>query len=90
MKTLGYKKSPPKLLDLHKDFLDVSKYGLSTAFGTLSVALAPSGEDSDMSSFMKDDEASLNFMRKIYTNPSYVSAMDELVPYFEMKGILQG
>lgn len=89
MKSLGCKKAPPKLLDLHKDFLDVGKYGVMAAFGTLTIAVVPPGDDADVATIMNDDEAGENFQRRLHNNPTYVKIMDELVPYFEMKGLMQ-
>lgn len=89
LKKLGYSKKLPTLLELQKDFLDLGHFGVMTAFGTFSIAVAPPGDDADMSSFMGDDEAANNFQRRLYLNPVYVSGMDDLVPYFELKGLMQ-
>lgn len=87
LKKLGFKGKLPTLLQFQKDFLEIGPLGLNTAFGTLTVALAPSSDDSDLASIMKDISA---FRRRVMTNPSYVKVIEELVPYFERKGILQG
>lgn len=86
LKVLGYKKKLPTLLELQKDFLDVSQFGLVTSINTLAIASAPPSEDSDLAAMMNGE----NSMKRIYTNPSYVKVMDELIPYFELKGIIQG
>lgn len=89
LQKLGYKKKLPTLLQLQKDFLDLGLFGVSSAFGTFSIAVAPPGDDADMSSFLGDDQAAVNFQRRLYSNPIYVKGMEDLVPYFELKGFLQ-
>lgn len=89
LKLLGYSKKLPTLLDLHKDFLELGLYGVMTSFGTLSIAMAPGGEDSDMDTMMSGNEAGVNLQKRIYSNPAYVKVMDELVRYFDMKGFFE-
>lgn len=90
LRKLGYSKKPPTLLELQKDFLDVGLFGVSAAFGTFSIAVAPAGDDSEMDSFFKEGEAADNFKRRLYSNPIYVNALEDLVPFFEMKGFFEG
>lgn len=89
LRKLGYKQRLPTLLDFQRDFLEVGDYAVMTSFGTLSIVLAPASEDADIASMMSDDGAA-NFQRRTYLNPSYVRAMDDLVPYFELKGYFHG
>lgn len=80
---LGYKKKIPTLFEMHRDFQAMGRYGMMTAFGTLTIALAPSSDDSDLLSFSEG-----NALQRMYLNPRYVEIMDELVPMFEKKGLL--
>lgn len=90
LKKLGYSKQPPTLLQLQKDFLDVGNFGVVTSFGTLCTAVAPPGDDADVENFFRNDEVGDNFKRRLYSNPVYVRAIEDLVPFFEMKGLLDG
>lgn len=88
LKKLGYSKKPPTLLSLQRDYLELGLFGVVVSFGTFTIAVAPPGEDADMANFMKEDETGNNFTRRLYSNPAYVEAMNDLIPYFEMKGFL--
>lgn len=90
LKTLGYSKRPPTLLQLQKDFLEVGIFGLFSAFGTFGIAVAPPADDADLENFFNSNEAGDNFKRRLYSNPIYVKAMEDLVPYFDMKGYFDG
>lgn len=90
LKKLGYSNKPPTLLQLQKDFLEVGNFGVVTAFGTFCVAVAPPGDDAEIDSFFRNDEVGDNFKRRLYSNPAYVKAIEDLVPFFEMKGLLDG
>lgn len=90
LKKLGYSAKVPTLLQLQKDFLELGLFGVSAALGTFAIAVAPGGEDSELESFMKNDESGNNFKKRVFSNPIFVKAMEDLVPYFEVKGYLEG
>lgn len=89
LKSLGYKKPLPTLLQLQVDFLEKGYFGFNSAFGTFAIVVADGGDDADMENFMKDDEVGRNFKRRIFSNPIFVSAMEEVVPYFARKGYFE-
>lgn len=89
LKQLGYKKKPPTLMQLQKDFLATGHFGLGTATGTFPIAVAPSGDDSDINSFVSDSDTAKNFKLRLYSNPIYRDGMEQLVPYFERKGYFE-
>lgn len=89
MKKLGAKTAPPTLLQLQKDFLATGQFGLGTAFGTLSIAVAPASDISDINSLLPDSPDAKAFKRNMYGNPTYREAMEELIPHFERKGYFE-
>lgn len=89
MKKLGTQTKVPSLLQLQKDFLATGLFGVGTAFGTFPVAVAPPSPESDMNNFISDTEASRSFKERLYSNPIFKNAIEELVPYFERKGYFE-
>lgn len=90
LQKLGYEeKRIPKLLDLQKDFLNLGLYGVVTAFGTFAVMVAPGGDDSDLETIWTKEEAGVQLKRRMYSNPIYVKAMEELLPVFHRKGYFE-
>lgn len=85
LQRLNYSGQVISLLELHRDFHDLGAYGLNSTYGTLCAVVAPS--DGDMSNLWGDDEESQSFRRKLFSNPLYVDALEQLIPYFERKGI---
>lgn len=88
LELLGYLETIPTLMELHRDFHDLGAYGLNAAYGTLCAVLAPPGlEEADMDSLLGDDDQSRQFRRKLFSNPLYVEALEQLIPYFARKGV---
>lgn len=84
---LGYAERVPTLSELHREFQDLGAFGLNSTYGTLCAVVAPPGKDADMNSFLGDDEESQQFRKSLFSNPLYVAALEELIPYFERKGV---
>lgn len=84
---LKYIGEVPTLSALHREFQDIGAFALNSTYGTLCAVLAPSGMDADMNSLLGDDDKSKQFRRQLFSNPLYVEALEELIPYFERKGI---
>lgn len=82
---LGYTGYVPSLAQLHKEFQDIAAYALNSTYGTLCAVVAPAG--SDMNILLSDDEESHEMRRRLFSNPLYVAALEELIPYFERKGL---
>lgn len=89
LKKLSYKKKPPTLLELQKDFLALGSLGWGTAFGTLAVVVAPPNDEADINTFLADTEKAQTFKRNLYSNPLYREAMEAWIPYFERKGYFE-
>lgn len=89
LKRLGYQKPLPTLLQLHVDFLEKGFYGYDSAFGTFAIVVAEAGDDSNVEMFFMADEEGKKFRNRVYTNPIFVNAMEEIVPYFARKGYFE-
>lgn len=88
LKLLNSTTKPPTLLELHIDVLKKMHYGLASAIGTFAICVADASEESEMATFTRTDEKANEFKRKVYTNPIFVDALKEIIPFFEAKGIL--
>lgn len=77
----------PELSELHRDFQELGAYGLNSSYGTLCAVVAPTGKNADMNSLLGDDEESKSCRRSLFSNPLYVEALEQLIPYFERKGV---
>lgn len=89
LQSLGYKKHIPTLLELQIDLLQRGLLGLMAAFSVLPISLLKDCEDADINNMLDEGDAGMNFKRKLYCNPPYVSMMEMLLAYFDKKGILQ-
>lgn len=85
LKKLGYKQKLPTLLQFQKDFLELGLFGLTSTLGVFAIAVCPPGEDADLANFMKEGDT---FTQRVFNNPAYVQAMEDLIPFFELKGYI--
>uniref|UniRef100_A0A1L8DYN9 Putative ecdysteroid kinase n=1 Tax=Nyssomyia neivai TaxID=330878 RepID=A0A1L8DYN9_9DIPT len=88
LKLLNSTTKPPTLLELQIEMLKKMYYGVSSVIGTFAICVADASDESEMETFMRTDEKATEFKMKVYTNPTYVNALKELVPFFEAKGLL--
>lgn len=89
LKSLGYKKHIPTLLELQIDLLQRGYLGLMAAISVLPITLLTDCEDADINNMLDDGDVGMKFKRKMYLNPPYVSVMEMLLEYYDKKGILQ-
>lgn len=93
LRKLGYKKRIPTLLDLQMDFLDSGAYGIFTMMSVLPVVRAPPSEDSSLDNLtdQSSDQPSkaMEMKRRVYANPIFIDALEELIPHFERKGYFE-
>lgn len=89
LQKLNFQGNPPTLLALQMDCLATGAYGLEIAFGIFAVALAERSNESEMKNLFEDSAEGHRFRKRLYSNPRYVEAMEQLVPYFYNKGYLQ-
>lgn len=91
LQKLGYAKPIPSLLDLQMDFLDSGAYGIFTMMSVLPVVRAPPSEDSNLENLtdMSEQGKAMEVKRRIYANPIYIDALEELIPHFERKGYFE-
>lgn len=89
LKSLGYKKRIPTLLELQVDLLQRGFLGFAASIAVLPITLLTDCEDADINNMLNEGEAGLNFKRKLYSNPPYVRVMEMLLEYYDKKGILQ-
>lgn len=87
LKLLRYSGIVPTLSELHREFQELGAYGLNSTYGTLCAVVAPPGAGADMNSLLGDDEASNEFRRKLFSNSLYKEALEQLIPYFDRKGL---
>lgn len=87
LRKLNFTGRIPELTELHRDFQELGPFGLNSSYGTLCAVVAPTGKNADMNSLLGDDEESREFRRTLFSNPLYVEALEQLIPYFERKGL---
>ncbi|GAB0088769.1 hypothetical protein DMENIID0001_032330 [Sergentomyia squamirostris] len=88
MELLKCTTKPLSLLDLQIDMLRKLPYGLSSTVGTFAICVAEASDESEMETFTRTDEKAVKYKKKLYTNPIYVDALKQLVPFFDAKGAL--
>ncbi|XP_053947686.1 uncharacterized protein LOC128856061 [Anastrepha ludens] len=88
LKVLQYKKPMPTLKELHTQ---LEKYGL-WAFvcvqRMLAVALLDPQENSNIETFMSNNEEGKAFKKRMFYNPQYVSQVKEILPWLIEKNYL--
>lgn len=89
LRTLGYEKHIPTLLELQMDFLDTGSFGLFTAVSVFPVISAPSSEDSTLDNVASQTADSLALKRRMYTNKTFTAGLEDLIPYFDRKGYFE-
>lgn len=88
LKKLNYTKKPPTLVGLHIDILERAAISVCLTTGHMAVILLDPNSESNIDNMMKDDETGMNLKKSMYTNPRFVAHMEEILPFFEKKGIL--
>ncbi|XP_020811597.1 uncharacterized protein LOC110186672 [Drosophila serrata] len=88
LQLLNYSKRIPTLRDLHVMMIRRGSWGIFTATGVMVATLMPSDKDSNMGNMMGEGPEAEAHRYKTYTNPYYVKAMRQLLPFFHRKGIL--
>ncbi|XP_011176539.1 uncharacterized protein LOC105208414 isoform X1 [Zeugodacus cucurbitae] len=88
LRVLNYTKTPPKLSDLHISMLKYGFWGYSTTFTQLVLILLPSDKDASLLKLIQPGDEGNKFRHKAYTNPLYVRAMLDILPFLYRRGIL--
>ncbi|XP_017488034.1 PREDICTED: uncharacterized protein LOC108376340 [Rhagoletis zephyria] len=88
LKLLNYEKAVPKLSELHISMLKHGFWGYSTTFTHLVLILLPSDKDASLLKLIQPGEEGDRFRHKAYTNPLYVRAMLDILPFLYRRGIL--
>ncbi|XP_054725755.1 uncharacterized protein LOC129235756 [Anastrepha obliqua] len=88
LKLLNYGKPLPKLNELHISMLKHGFWGYSTTFTHLVLILLPSDKDASLFKLIQPGEEGDKFRHKAYTNPLYVRAMLDILPFLYRRGIL--
>lgn len=70
------------------ELLNFGFFGGICMMGILSAALLDSCDDANIDAFLQNDEAGINFKRKMFNNPRYLKAMKILLPFFDRRGLL--
>ncbi|EDV41612.1 uncharacterized protein Dana_GF17421 [Drosophila ananassae] len=85
---LNYSKPVPTLRDVHVMMIKGGTWGYVTANGVMVAVLMPSDKDSNMDKMLSPGPESDAFRHKTFTNPLYVKAMKQLLPFFDQRGVL--
>ncbi|KAH8335517.1 hypothetical protein KR074_004517 [Drosophila pseudoananassae] len=88
LKLLNYSKPVPTLRDVHEMMIKGSSWGYVTATGVLVAVLLPSDKDSNMDKMLSPGPEADAFRHRTFTNPLYVKAMKQLLPFFDRRGVL--
>ncbi|XP_055370839.1 uncharacterized protein LOC129605237 [Condylostylus longicornis] len=88
LKLLQYTKELPKLLDLQIQLLKNSLWAFSTVQGLLPIILVDPTELATMDNFMDTGDAGMKFKIMSFSNPRYLDALEELLPWLDNKGIM--
>lgn len=91
LRYLGYKKRIPSLLDLQMDFVNTGAFGLFSLITCNPVITAPASDDLTIENLANKSQEStvIDIKRKIYANKIFVKNLEELIPYYDMKGYLE-
>lgn len=88
LKKLGYQKKIPSLKDLHIELLKKGLFGSMCTLLIMPIVLVNPSEDAKMDSFIEDTEGSRKFKKALYNNPRYITGLEEILPVFDSKGLL--
>ncbi|KAH8267192.1 hypothetical protein KR026_002459 [Drosophila bipectinata] len=88
LKLLNYSKPVPSLRDVHVMMIQGSTWGYVTANGVMVAVLMPSDKDSNMDKMLSPGPEADAFRHRTFTNPLYVKAMKQLLPFFDNRGVL--
>ena len=53
------------------------------------MVLTESSTESSMDNLVSQSRAGKEFKRKIYSNPRYICAMRDILPFFDQKGLME-
>ncbi|KAH8382883.1 hypothetical protein KR009_005693 [Drosophila setifemur] len=85
---LNYSKPIPTLRDMQTMMIKYGSWASFTANGVLLATLMPSDKDSNMDKLLSPGPEADAYRYKTFTNPYYVKAMRQLLPFFDRKGLL--
>lgn len=88
LKLLEYTKTFPTLQSLHLKLLDTGFAAVMVAVGLMGTVLLDPTDTANMGNFLSDEEAGNVFRKMIYTNPKYIKAMNDMLPWLDNKGFL--
>lgn len=91
LRKLNYTQPIPKLIDLQKDFLSTGVFGVFTTLNVLPIVRAPASNASNLDNLIgeTDTEAGLAMKQRVFKNPLYLDALEELIPHYHRKGYLE-
>ncbi|XP_065366619.1 uncharacterized protein LOC135959585 [Calliphora vicina] len=89
LKFLKYEKPMPLLSDLHISMLRHGFWGYFTSFTHLVMILLPSDKEASLLKLMQPSEDGEKFRMKAFTNPLYVRAILDILPFLYRRGILE-
>ncbi|XP_043651972.1 uncharacterized protein LOC122619240 isoform X1 [Drosophila teissieri] len=89
LKLLNYSKPIPTLRDLHVMMLKYGYWGPLTALGVMVATLMPTDKDSNIKMMMSPGPEGDALRYRTFSNPYYVKAMKQLLPFFDNKGLLK-
>lgn len=63
--------------------------GVYTSFTSLPMVLSESSPDTSIDNLVSQSKSGREFKRKIYSNPRYIRAMQDILPFFDQKGLME-
>ncbi|XP_055854520.1 uncharacterized protein LOC129918170 [Episyrphus balteatus] len=89
LKLLNYQSPIPSLKDIHMIMIKYSLWSFYSATSFLSLILSKPDENASVDNLTVDTEEGKAFRRQILTNPKYVKAMKEFLPWWENRGVFE-
>lgn len=88
LKLLESKIQPPTLDDLNQSMIKYGFWGYFATFNHLVLISLPIQMKIDISKLLVPGEEGDRIRKKVFTNPIYVKAVQEILPFFRSRGIL--
>ncbi|EDW84830.1 uncharacterized protein Dwil_GK14333 [Drosophila willistoni] len=89
LKVLKYGKHIPTLKELHIMMLKYGYWGPLTSYGVLVATIFPSDKDANINMMLAPGPEGDAMRQKTFSNPYYARAMEQLLPFFESRGLLK-
>ncbi|KAL5274236.1 hypothetical protein ACFFRR_000786 [Megaselia abdita] len=86
---LEYPKTLPTLSSLHIAILRNHQWAIATIYSTLAIVLLEPTDNANMDNFWKADEEGTGFKNQVYSNPKYITCLNDILPWLDKRGMLE-